>query len=129
MTTIDVTCSCGKLMKAPARYAGKRGRCKACGATIEIPDEQSLDTFAVADSPHGDAWAGLSDPSADADALAVVASSIETDEDEAEDVPASFRRPFAVAPSRPHDDEPSDPEPQPIPFEPWYYEFLVLYAQ
>ena len=35
--TIEVVCRCGKVMHAPSEYAGKRGRCKACGLTFQIP--------------------------------------------------------------------------------------------
>ena len=35
---IDVTClSCGKTMQLPDRYAGKKGKCPACGAILQVP--------------------------------------------------------------------------------------------
>lgn len=34
-----VTCPCGKRLKAGAEAAGKRVRCPACGAVIEVPQE------------------------------------------------------------------------------------------
>jgi hypothetical protein len=35
---IDVQCGCGKTFQVPDTMAGKRGRCKACGAVLVVPD-------------------------------------------------------------------------------------------
>jgi hypothetical protein len=35
--SIQVTCKCGKVLKASAEHAGKWGRCKECKAPIHIP--------------------------------------------------------------------------------------------
>jgi len=41
-TTLDgyirLTCSCGRRIKAPARYAGRCGKCPRCGSRIRIPE-------------------------------------------------------------------------------------------
>lgn len=34
---IRVNCTCGKVLKIPEKYAGKRGRCPNCGKKITIP--------------------------------------------------------------------------------------------
>lgn len=34
---IEIRCACGKVLTVPASWAGKRGRCKACGAPLRIP--------------------------------------------------------------------------------------------
>jgi hypothetical protein len=34
---IDLTCSCGKLLRVADEFAGKQGGCPACGAPLEIP--------------------------------------------------------------------------------------------
>ena len=34
---IRFACPCGKRVKMPARYAGRRGKCPGCGASIRIP--------------------------------------------------------------------------------------------
>src|SRR5439155_14853507 len=34
---ILLTCTCGKKLKIDDRYAGKQGRCPACGGTLDIP--------------------------------------------------------------------------------------------
>lgn len=39
---ISVTCErCGATMNAPDEFAGRRGRCKACGTTVRIPGERA----------------------------------------------------------------------------------------
>jgi membrane associated rhomboid family serine protease len=35
--SIRFTCTCGKTIKAPARYAGRVGKCPQCGSRIKIP--------------------------------------------------------------------------------------------
>ena len=35
---IDVSCSCGKSFSVPDHFAGKSGKCKACGARLVIPE-------------------------------------------------------------------------------------------
>lgn len=39
---IRVTCSCGKMLKVPAQYAGKKGRCPNCGKKIPIPTIEEI---------------------------------------------------------------------------------------
>src|ERR1700678_1329075 len=34
---IDVVCTCGRSSSVPDQYAGKKGKCPACGAVIDIP--------------------------------------------------------------------------------------------
>lgn len=45
--TIEVACSCGRVLKAPDSAVGKKGRCKGCGQIIEISSP-------VADEPIPD---------------------------------------------------------------------------
>ncbi|MGD0541417.1 MAG: hypothetical protein ABSB33_07860 [Tepidisphaeraceae bacterium] len=35
--SIEVSCECGKRFTVGDQYAGKRGRCKACGRTVTVP--------------------------------------------------------------------------------------------
>lgn len=39
---IRVNCDCGKILKIPEKYAGKRGRCPNCGKKIAIPSMEDL---------------------------------------------------------------------------------------
>jgi hypothetical protein len=62
---IDVTCGgCGARFKAPEAYAGKKGKCKKCGAVVRIPEPAAVgagaapppvsveqDLYDVADTP------------------------------------------------------------------------------
>lgn len=36
---IRLTCSCGKRLKMPSKYAGRMGRCPKCNARVRIPDK------------------------------------------------------------------------------------------
>lgn len=36
---IEVTCSCGRLLRARDEQAGKRCKCPGCGALVDVPDE------------------------------------------------------------------------------------------
>jgi len=45
---IEVTCPCGRVLKAPEQYAGRKGRCKGCGAVLMIPAQAEL-----GDPDHG----------------------------------------------------------------------------
>jgi RsiW-degrading membrane proteinase PrsW (M82 family) len=47
--SIEVTCNCGKSLKAPDAAAGKKGRCPGCGAVLAIPLPPQRRS--VADSP------------------------------------------------------------------------------
>jgi hypothetical protein len=35
---VRFTCSCGKSIRASARYAGRRAKCPRCGATVRVPN-------------------------------------------------------------------------------------------
>ena len=39
---IRVNCTCGKILKIPEKYAGKRGRCPNCGKKIAIPSMNEI---------------------------------------------------------------------------------------
>ncbi len=40
-SAIDVTCGgCGKTMRAPADAAGRKARCRSCGAAVQVPTPQ-----------------------------------------------------------------------------------------
>jgi hypothetical protein len=45
---IEVRCTCGRVLKISDKYAGKSGRCKDCGATIEIPPGAAGNPLATA---------------------------------------------------------------------------------
>src|SRR4051812_10855318 len=34
---IPVHCACGKTLNVPEKHAGKKGKCPACGAVVDIP--------------------------------------------------------------------------------------------
>ena len=122
--TIDVTCQCGRVLHAPPSAAGKKGRCKACGASITIPppvedpdDDSAL--FALADPNQDNAG---EPPSPDAFFAAIA-------EKTPEDVGPPPLPPIVVNPPQAQPSRNSDPTPDPkAPPEPWYYIFLVGYA-
>ncbi len=93
--TIDVTCPCGKVLKAPISAAGRKGRCKACGATVSIPDSgiPLAATFAPLDPPVDD----------DADVGSSLGIAVVDDDD------------------GPDDDDVVKASDLPMPREPWYY--------
>src|SRR4051812_33566199 len=114
--TIDVTCQCGRVLRAPMTAAGKKGRCKSCGATILVPDPGipvavPVDTpLAVVDDDVMDALGIVPDP--------------DEDEEEQDDATGwSARVLKSSTPPR------GKPPATPLPPEPWYYWFLVLYAK
>ena len=45
---IKVKCVCGKVLKIPEQYAGKRGRCPNCGKMLPIPSLEEIQKKAVA---------------------------------------------------------------------------------
>jgi hypothetical protein len=45
--SIEVSCSCGKSLKAPDAAAGKKGRCPGCGAVLAIPPAPQIAPSAV----------------------------------------------------------------------------------
>ncbi len=49
--SIEFRCSCGKLVKAPASAAGKKGRCPQCQAVVVIPAQTSAQSPASAMKP------------------------------------------------------------------------------
>lgn len=36
--SIDVTCACGKTTRVQDSDAGRKGKCRACGASVQVPD-------------------------------------------------------------------------------------------
>src|SRR6516225_1285115 len=40
--SIDLTCSCGRQLRVADEFAGRQGRCPACGAILEIPQRDAL---------------------------------------------------------------------------------------
>jgi RsiW-degrading membrane proteinase PrsW (M82 family) len=48
---IEFRCTCGKLVKAPATAAGKKGRCPQCQAVIVIPAQSSAQPHSPAIEP------------------------------------------------------------------------------
>ena len=45
--TINVTCDCGKTYQLSDDMAGKRGKCKECGNSIEIPSGENISAAPV----------------------------------------------------------------------------------
>ena len=39
---IDLTCSCGRQLRVADEFAGRQGRCPACGAVLEIPQRETF---------------------------------------------------------------------------------------
>ena len=51
--TLVVRCTCGKELKVPAKYAGTRGKCAACGAVLRVPAASPKPTPVSAEAPSG----------------------------------------------------------------------------
>ncbi len=51
--SIEVSCECGKRFRVGDQFAGKRGRCKACGRTVTVPAaaEAPAQPLELADEP------------------------------------------------------------------------------
>jgi energy-converting hydrogenase Eha subunit E len=103
---IEITCSCGRMLKAPDSAIGRKGRCKGCGQTIEIlppvydePEEVDNEPEEVDDEPIPD--------------LGIVA----TEDDSEDEVPRPAASTISPVPAGA------------IPPEPWYYGFLNGYAK
>jgi len=63
--SIEVSCECGKRFSVGDQYAGKRGRCKACGGVVTVPavGEPPAYTHELADDPVPEAKvAALTEP-------------------------------------------------------------------
>ncbi len=58
---ISVICGCGKAFSVPDNLAGRRGRCKACGLTVEIPGPAAADTFPTT-IDHDEGWDAAARP-------------------------------------------------------------------
>jgi hypothetical protein len=120
--TIEVACQCGHILKCPESAAGRKGRCKACGATFRIPDPGKIvpdPVNAIAEPDPGSAapddnFLTNFTPNDQRDQFDV--SRILPDEDK-----KIVARPAATAAA------PQPPRVSAGP-EPWYYGFLVVYA-
>jgi hypothetical protein len=110
---IEVTCQCGRVLKAPEQFAGRRGRCKGCGATLSIPKPGP----APAPAPVEEDWPDFDPAPADDAVVATVIGAIETEaeEEDGDDEPSARGAPLTHAAVKP-------------PPEPWYYGFLVTVA-
>ena len=108
MTTIDVTCRCGRVLKAPLSAAGKKGRCKACGTELRIPDVADS-AYAVATPAVSSPFVPMAFPTDDHSSAVYLPVTVDSD---AKKTPGSARA----------DDES-------VPGEPWYYRFLEIYAK
>ncbi len=61
---IQFNCTnCGRSLSLPDAYAGRAGRCKACGAKIRIPEDGGRDRDRTADDAPGDNAAAQPDRS------------------------------------------------------------------
>jgi hypothetical protein len=127
VSRIEVTCSCGRTLNVRSEYAGKKGRCKGCGATIQIPDTAAAGPSPSDAPPSSDEWdamflQGYDDEDSAAAAAAAVAAAIqvgELDEDDERHAPLIRRGTSAVS---------EKALVASIPPEPWYYAFLVTFA-
>jgi hypothetical protein len=122
VTTIEVTCGCGKVLKAPAAFAGKKGRCKACGAKLLIPDPTPL-----AATQLGNVWSPPAPVAAgngsDDVALAEIAAAVRPEDDDLlSPLPPRVDAKAAGPTTAP------TPAPAVIPPEPFYYGFLAGFA-
>jgi hypothetical protein len=45
--SIQVSCECGKTFQVGDQFAGKRGKCKACGAVVTVPAAEDHDLAAL----------------------------------------------------------------------------------
>ncbi len=103
---IECICTCGKKLSVPEEYAGKAGRCKQCGSPVAIPALNAVlpdPEFVATEIPEAVTQVVTSDD--DEEALAIV---------------REVQR-VKLAANRSRDLSASDPEP-------WYYRFLVFYA-
>jgi hypothetical protein len=102
--SITVQCGCGKTTHVPDEFAGRRGKCRACGAVVRIPIPEAVPVAVAGTVPFDDATVPVRAPGpAPADVWPV------------EDLPA-----FGKAP-RPVPHAPAGPEP-------WFYGHLWRYA-
>lgn len=49
--SIQLTCDCGKRLKAPDELAGKKAKCPSCGRAITVPAEVAAPEASPGDSP------------------------------------------------------------------------------
>lgn len=47
---IELTCTCGKVLKVPASRAGQTGKCARCGKSVTIPDRSVQESDDIVDS-------------------------------------------------------------------------------
>ena len=52
MATITIPCPCGKTIEVDSSWAGKAGRCKACGTLHQVP-EKAKGASATEPRPYG----------------------------------------------------------------------------
>jgi hypothetical protein len=97
--TIEITCQCGRVLKAPDSAIGRKGRCKGCSREVEILQPVADEPEVVDDEPIPD--------------LAIDTSDAE--EDDARPDPR-----FAPPAPKPTAS---------MPPEPWFYRFLEIYAR
>jgi hypothetical protein len=120
--TIEVACQCGHTLKFPDAGAGRKGRCKACGAAFRIPDPGNIipdPGNVIAEPDPGSATpddAFLTNFAPDDQRVPFDVSRIVLDEDK-----KVVARPVATAAAPQPPRVPADPEP-------WYYGFLGVYA-
>ncbi len=122
---IEVTCQCGRVLKAPESAAGKRGRCRACGAPLQIPD-----VVIALEVPDDDLEPVFAVQTAPVIPLVPVPDDVNP-VGAAQTAPAIPLAPVVPVPPQltnlADDDDDDDDEPR-LPREPWYYGFLEVYA-
>jgi len=115
--SVNVVCSCGRMMKAPSSAAGKRGRCKACGAILDIPPPANVGPEANEDIALA---ITLDDPSSPRPAPPPLPDTVVG---EADNLGALIG--IKTVPRRRLADGDDSPVPS-LPGEPWYYRWLDL---
>src|SRR4051812_31637723 len=110
---IEVTCRCGRGLKAPDQYAGRKGRCKGCGATLLIPVPEPEPAAVQPGNGDGAEYETVADRDDDF-AVAALTKTIPTDDgdDDQGDAPPARLAPSVSAPGQVK-----------MPPEPWYYQF------
>lgn len=118
--TLEVVCTCGRTLKAPASAAGRKGRCKGCGAVLTIPIPNA--SYEVEPS-YAPAEGAVKRENADDSEAYHPVTVFPTAPVAAVSPPPTVVK---IAATNPDSDS---HVPILVPPEPWYYRFLELFAQ
>jgi hypothetical protein len=118
---IEVACQCGRTTKAPIQYAGRRGRCRGCGAVVQIPERPAPKPEPLDDELWGEIKVEVDDDDRNAYDVMVGAPISE--------VPLSAKDGGVAAVLNGQKGLSFSPASLPVPKEPWYYRFIDVYAK